>query len=47
MLYKELTGKILQACFEVSKELGIGFLESVYEKALLVALKQKGLISVS
>lgn len=43
MLYEELTGKILQACFEVSNELGIGFIESVYEKALLVALKQKGL----
>ncbi len=43
MLYEDLTGKILQACFEVSNELGIGFIESVYEKALLVALKQKGL----
>ena len=36
MLYDELTGKILESCFEVSKEL-----ESVYEKALFVALKQK------
>lgn len=43
MLHEELTGKILQACFEVSKELGSGFLESVYEKSLMVALKQKGL----
>jgi GxxExxY protein len=43
MLYEDLTGKTLQACFEVSKELGTGFLESVYEKALLVALRQKGL----
>ena len=43
MLYEDLTGKILQACFEVSKELGSGFLESVYEKALLVALRQKDL----
>jgi GxxExxY protein len=43
MLFDELTGKILEASFEVSKELGAGFLESVYEKALLVALKQKGL----
>jgi GxxExxY protein len=47
MLHEELSGKILQACFEVSKELGNGFLESVYEKALLVALKQKGLNAVS
>jgi GxxExxY protein len=43
MRYEELTGKILEACFEVSKELGAGFLESVYEKALLISLAQKGL----
>lgn len=43
MKYEELTEKILEACFEVSRELGAGFLESVYEKALIVALKQKGL----
>lgn len=47
MLHTELTGKILEACFEVSRELGSGFLESVYEKALLVALRQKGLNAVS
>ena len=47
MLFEELTGKILEASFEVSKELGADFLESVYEKALLVALKQKGLNVVS
>lgn len=43
MLYEELTAKALESCFEVSKELGAGFLESVYEKALLIALRQKGL----
>jgi GxxExxY protein len=43
MVHQELTGKILEACFEVSNELGAGFLESVYEKALLVALRQKDL----
>lgn len=43
MLHEELTSKILQACFEVSKELGSGFLESVYEKSLVIALRQKGL----
>lgn len=41
--YKELTEKIIGACIEVSNELGIGFLESVYEKALLIALDEKGL----
>ncbi|HMJ08500.1 MAG TPA: GxxExxY protein [Pyrinomonadaceae bacterium] len=43
MKHEELTGKILEACFEVSNELGAGFLESVYEKALLVALRHKGI----
>jgi GxxExxY protein len=37
-----LTDKALGACFEVAHELGAGFLESVYEKALLVALRQMG-----
>ena len=32
MLHEDLTGKILEACFEVINELGAGFLESVYEK---------------
>ncbi|MGI8755817.1 MAG: GxxExxY protein [Acidimicrobiales bacterium] len=47
MLFEELTGKILEASFEVIRELGAGFLESVYEKSLLIALRQKGLNAVS
>jgi len=43
MIHEELTEKILKACFEVSNELGCGFLESVYLKALLIALAQSGL----
>jgi GxxExxY protein len=43
MLHEGLTKLILEACFEVSKELGAGFLESVYEKSLIVALTHKGL----
>ena len=43
MLHEGLTEKVIGACFEVANELGAGFLESVYEKALLVALRQKGL----
>ncbi|MBI3942208.1 MAG: GxxExxY protein [Chloroflexi bacterium] len=42
-LYEELSGKILETCFEVSNELGNGFLESVYHRATLIALHQKGL----
>lgn len=41
--HEEITGVVIGAAFEVSNELGAGFLESVYEKALLIALRQKGL----
>ena len=43
LLHEELSDKVLGACFEVAHELGAGFLESVYEKALMVTLRQKGL----
>jgi GxxExxY protein len=43
LLYEDLTRKILEACFEVSNELGAGFIESVYHRALVIALRQKGL----
>ncbi len=43
MEYADLTDRILACAFEVSNELGIGFVESVYENALVVALRQKGL----
>ncbi len=42
MKHEEVTSKVLECCFEVINELGAGFLESVYEKALFVALTQKG-----
>jgi GxxExxY protein len=47
LIHEELTRTILSACFEVINELGAGFLESVYEKALLIALQQKGLTAVA
>ena len=43
MLDEQITEKILAACFDVINELGIGFLESVYEKALVIALRDRGL----
>ncbi len=45
--YEELTSNILAACFDVINELGAGFLESVYEKSLLIALQQKGIKAIS
>ncbi len=41
--HHELTGTILNCCFEVMKELGPGFLEKVYKNALLIAMRQMGL----
>jgi GxxExxY protein len=43
MLYADLTEQILAVCFEVSNELGAGFLESVYQNALIIALQARGL----
>ena len=39
----ELTYNINGAIFEVNRELGVGFLEKVYENALLVELRKRGL----
>ena len=41
--HEELTRIIIGGAFDVINELGSGFLESVYENALLLALRQKGL----
>ena len=41
--HQETTKKIIGCCFEVINELGAGFIESVYEKALIIALRDKGL----
>jgi GxxExxY protein len=40
---EELTYKIRGAVFEVNRVLGTGFLERVYERALMVELRQQGL----
>jgi GxxExxY protein len=43
--YSEITEIVIGCAFEVINELGTGFLESVYEKDLLIALRHKGLIA--
>ena len=43
MLHEDLTGRILDAAFEVSGSLGHGFLEGVYRKAMVIALQARGL----
>ena len=44
MYEKELVYKIQGAVFEVYRQLGCGFLESVYQNALKLELKRQGLI---
>lgn len=43
--YEPITKVIIGCAFDVINELGAGFLESVYEKALVIALKEKGLVA--
>lgn len=41
--FEELTDRIIGAAIEVHRTLGPGFLESIYEKAMLVELRRRGL----
>lgn len=40
---KELTDRIINACINVHKELGPGFLENIYHNALVVELRKQNL----
>ena len=41
LIYEQESFKIIGACMEVHKELGAGFLESVYQEALAIELSQQ------
>ena len=41
--HKEITDKIIRGFYDVYNELGHGFLESVYERSLEIALNSSGL----
>jgi GxxExxY protein len=45
--FKELTGTIISCGIEVHKQLGPGFLESIYHSALLLELERQGLKAAS
>ena len=43
MEYRELTEKIIGCAYRVYNKMGFGYLESIYEKCLLIELKKDGL----
>jgi len=47
MMHKEITNKIIKAFYKVYNVLGYGFLEKVYENAMVVELRKSGLGVVS
>lgn len=43
LLHEEITNLIIKCFYKVYNELGFGFLEKVYENALLIELREQGL----
>jgi GxxExxY protein len=43
LLHKEITEQIIGAAYEVHRVLGYGFLEKVYQRAMVVELQRRGL----
>ena len=43
LVHADLTEKIISAYYEVYNALGYGFLEKVYENAMVIALRKRGL----
>jgi len=46
-LYSEITDKIIKAFYKVYNQLGYGFLEKVYEHAMIIELPKQGLSCVN
>ncbi|MGD9780922.1 MAG: GxxExxY protein [Kiritimatiellia bacterium] len=45
LLYKEITEQIIGAAYEVYRVLGYGFLEKIYQRAMVVELELRGLMA--
>jgi GxxExxY protein len=45
--YKELTDKIIRIFYKVYNKLGYGFLEKVYENAMIIEFKREGIPAIS
>jgi len=44
LLHAETTGQIIKAAYDIYNQLGYGFLEKVYQRAMQVELLQNGLV---
>lgn len=44
MIHKEITDQIIKGFYSVHNALGYGFLEKVYENAMLIELRSMGLL---
>ena len=47
MLHQEVTGSVIKSFYNVYNELGYGFLEKIYEKAMIIELQKRGLKCVA
>jgi GxxExxY protein len=45
LVHSEITEQIIGAAFEVFRELGYGFLEKVYQRAMKIELESRGLLA--
>ena len=45
--YRELTERIINVFYKVYNKLGYGFLEKIYENAMMLELKKEGITSAS
>jgi GxxExxY protein len=45
-IHSDLTDQIIGCAYDVYKQLGFGFVEKVYENAMMIKLLQKGLEAV-
>jgi len=45
LLHKELTSKIINCFYTVYNTLGFGFLEKVYENAMILELRKQGMLA--
>jgi GxxExxY protein len=41
--FEELSGQVIEAAIHVHKQLGAGFLESIYENAMRIALRKRSM----